>query len=213
MPDAATEDGYDTQMQSNHLSHFLLTSGVWPLLEKAASLRGEARVCNHSSGARNKPAGDLEARYLQKNGGNLGGDFWSMSKWYRYKQSKLANLLFTYSLHSKATAKGSKVKVVCAHPGATLTNLQMKTAQAGGQSYLDAYILNSTMARAHSEEDGTCGIIKACCLPSVNSGDFYGPEPVLSIGEALLLPAERNSTGEDLLWVESMTATGAAWPF
>ena len=50
--DEATKDGYDVQMQTNHLSHFLLTSEVWPLLQKAAELRGEARVVQHSSGAR-----------------------------------------------------------------------------------------------------------------------------------------------------------------
>ena len=47
--DEATVDGCDTQMQTNHLSHFWLTAEVWTLLEKAASLRGEARVVNHSS--------------------------------------------------------------------------------------------------------------------------------------------------------------------
>merc|ERR1719454_2525223 len=64
--DEATVDGCDTQMQTNHLSHFLLTAELWPLLEKAAELRGEARVVNHSSMARKgKP---LEAQYLGKNG-------------------------------------------------------------------------------------------------------------------------------------------------
>ena len=43
-PDEPTVDGFDPQMQTNHLSHFLLTQQVWPLLMTAASLRGEARV-------------------------------------------------------------------------------------------------------------------------------------------------------------------------
>jgi NAD(P)-dependent dehydrogenase (short-subunit alcohol dehydrogenase family) len=66
MPDRATPDGFDVQMQSNHLSHFLLTSLVWPLLEVAATKRGEARVVNHSSGAR--LGAPLKASYLRKNG-------------------------------------------------------------------------------------------------------------------------------------------------
>ena len=74
MPDEATVDGFDTQMQSNHLSHFLLTHETWPLLETAARLRGEARVVNHSSGARNQPKRPLMARHLQAYGGKLGGD-------------------------------------------------------------------------------------------------------------------------------------------
>jgi len=43
---------------------------VMPLLEKASETKGEARIVNHSSLARNgKP---LEAKYFDKNGGNLG---------------------------------------------------------------------------------------------------------------------------------------------
>merc|ERR1719389_1533553 len=45
-PDKATVDGLDQQMQTNHTSHFLLTKLCMPLLEKAASMRGEARVIN-----------------------------------------------------------------------------------------------------------------------------------------------------------------------
>lgn len=52
LADVATDDGYDVQMQTNHLSHFLLLKEVFPLLEKAASERGEARVVHHTSLAR-----------------------------------------------------------------------------------------------------------------------------------------------------------------
>jgi NAD(P)-dependent dehydrogenase (short-subunit alcohol dehydrogenase family) len=52
LADVATTDGYDVQMQTNHLSHFLLLKEVFPLLEKAAAARGEARVVHHSSLAR-----------------------------------------------------------------------------------------------------------------------------------------------------------------
>ena len=52
MKDLATVDGFDTQMQTNHLSHFLLTREVYPLLETAAELRGQARIVHHTSLAR-----------------------------------------------------------------------------------------------------------------------------------------------------------------
>lgn len=78
MPDKATKDGYDVQMQTNHLSHFLLTKELYPLLENAAKENGEARVVNHSSGARSYPRTPLGAKYFGKNGGNLGGDGSSM---------------------------------------------------------------------------------------------------------------------------------------
>ena len=50
---------------------------TFSLLEKAAALRGDARVVNHSSLAR-KQVSKLEAKYLGKNGGSLGGDGSSM---------------------------------------------------------------------------------------------------------------------------------------
>jgi len=210
LPDQATGDGFDVQMQANHLSHFLLTHEVWPLLEKAAELRGEARVVNHSSGARGKPGQELIGKYLQKNGGNLGGDgFPGLAKWARYRQTKLANLLFTYALHERANARpGNRVKSLCAHPGPTDSGLQAKTTKAGGTGLFDRYILARTLKAAHSVEDGASGITRCCCEQGAESGAFYGPEGRGKGGPAVLLPPERNPGGEALLWKESLAATG-----
>ena len=67
-------------MQTNHLSHFLLTkdSELLALLNKAAPAKGETRVVNHSGGARKFSPPQLQAKYLGKNGGNLGGNGSSM---------------------------------------------------------------------------------------------------------------------------------------
>ena len=109
--DKATVDGYDLQAQTNHLSHFLLTSLVMPALQKAAAANGQARVVQHSSGARKGPP--LEAKYFEKNGGNLGGDApgedgaaFSGPRWVRYHQSKLANLTFALGLRDQIAAAG-----------------------------------------------------------------------------------------------------------
>ena len=86
--------GYDTQMQTNHLSHFLLTKELFPLLSATAASKGEARIVNHSSGARDFPGSPLDAKYLGKNGGNLGGNGNSMlfggARWQRYHQVRRA---------------------------------------------------------------------------------------------------------------------------
>lgn len=209
LPDHATADGCDVQMQTNHLSHFLLTSLVWPLLEAAAEARGEARVVNHSSGARRGPR--LQAAYLGVNGGKLGGDgFPGFGKWRRYQQSKLANLLFTYALHDRiAAARPDRgVKSVCAHPGPTNSGLQVKTANAGGTGLLDQLILWRTLRVAHSVEDGALGILRAACDPGARSGAFYGPIGRGQPGPAELLPPERDPESERLLWEASLSTTG-----
>lgn len=173
LEDYATKDGYDVQMQTNCISHFLLTKELFPLMKKS----GEARVVNHSSGARRGP--DLESKYFGKNGGNLGGNgtdeengSFSGPRWKRYQQTKLANCAFTYGLKQKLEEHGiDNVKSLVAHPGLAATQLQITTAETGGMD-----MGSPIMANAQSAEDGALGIIRACADPAAKSGDFYGPE-------------------------------------
>ena len=211
LPDSATVDGCDVQMQTNHLSHFLLTSLAWPAIRAAAQARGESRVVNHSSGARRGPA--LQRRYLERNGGSLGGDgFPGFAKWRRYQQSKLANLLFTYALSDRLPDGDSRlgVKVLAAHPGPTNSGLQGKTATAGGTRLLDRMILRRTLRVAHSVEDGALGILRASFDPTAHDGDFFGPEGNGAPGPAVLLPAERDAASQEVLWRTSESTTGVS---
>jgi len=212
MADQATVDGCDVQMQTNHLSHFLLTCEVWLLLDKAANFRGEARVVNHTSIARK--GGALEKKYLGKNGGNLGGDSSNMvngARWTRYHQSKLANVAFTYALRDRAQAANSKVKSLMAHPGVSATNLQVTTIHDKGMSSGMANMIVS-----QSAEDGAIGITLCCCQPDVKTGEFYGPKGQGMSGMAVLLPAApeeklADEASRDLLWEESQLSTGATF--
>ncbi len=208
--DKATIDKYDVQIQTNHLSHFLLVHELWPLLEKAVKLRGEARVIGHSSGARKMGNLPIKAKYFEPNGGNLGGDrFPGHQKWVRYQQSKLANLLLSYALEDRVPKElKGKIKFLTAHPGPTDSGLQAKTVKAGGKGLFDRYLIKRTLKQAHSMEDGTCGIAICTCQPSVKSGDFYGPAGSGKPGQAVLMNSERNKDGEQLLWELSLKATG-----
>ncbi|CAJ1364205.1 unnamed protein product [Effrenium voratum] len=185
-PDVATEDKCDVQMQSNHLSHFLLTNLCMPLLGKAADLRGEARVVNHSSALRvmddDNFSNELDPKFLEKNGGNLGGNSETIMKganFHRYQQTKLANVVFTYALHDRLQAAGSKIKSLCAHPGVAQTQLSTQTMKQGGAKdmqkipswamKLAAYFMFQT------EEDGACGILRQALAPEAKSREFFGP--------------------------------------
>ena len=217
MPDEATVDGFDTQMQTNHLSHFLLTAELFGLLERAAKARGEARIVNHSSIAR-KTVRRLEAQYLEARGGDLGGDGASMvlkgARWVRYGQTKLANAAFTAALHHKLRAADSKVKALVAHPGFANTELQVTTHQAGGMASW-----NSVFARvaSQSEEDGALGILSCALLPDAQCGEFWGPGRTVMAtkGEAKPFALEAqydNPATRALLWTKSCEAVGHAFP-
>lgn len=173
LPDRATGDGYDVQMQTNSIAPFLLTKELFPLLRKSK----EGRIVNHSSMARLGPP--LEAKYFARCGGDLGGDGTAEEnanfrgpRWVRYHQTKLANATFTYGLKRKLDEQGiSNVKALLAHPGIATTGLQATSAETGGMN-LDGDL----MSNAQSAEDGALGIIRACADPHAESGDFYGPE-------------------------------------
>lgn len=211
LADQATKDGYDVQMQTNHLSHFLLTKELYPLLQKAADQRGEARVVQHTSGGRKFPTTELQAKYLQKNGGNLGGNgssmFFGGARWERYHQTKLANAVFTVAMDDRLKASNSKVKVCCAAPGLAATNLQVTTSQD------DGFHAQWIMRFGQSGEDGTMPLLRCCAAPGVESGDFYEPE---GLGNIKGLPAKftpepicTNPHSSRILWEESEKACGA----
>ena len=172
LKDYATDDGYDVQMQTNVLSHFLLTKDLFPLMRKSE----QARIVNHSSMAR--LGGPLEAQYFGPNGGNLGGDgteeenaSFQGPRWARYHQTKLANATFTYGLKKKLEeANISNVLPLLAHPGLALTQLQVTTAADGGMDSNSEF-----MKQAQTAEDGATGIIRAAMDPAAESGHFYGP--------------------------------------
>lgn len=218
--DQATVDGCDPQMQTNYLSHFLLTAEVWPLLDLAAAKRGEARVVNHSSVLRGYPYTKLDAKYLGKNGGNLGGDDigivpLSGPRWKRYQQSKLAAVCFTYALDDRLKQNGSKVKVLVAHPGSASTHIAVSSQGTFGVSSGLTDLLMRNVAQ--SAEDGTMPLLTCCCVNDVKSREFYGPKVILSgpvskeleSFESILVDAESRT----MLWEESMKVTEATFPF
>jgi NAD(P)-dependent dehydrogenase (short-subunit alcohol dehydrogenase family) len=171
LKDQATLDGYDVQMQTNVISHFLITKELFPLLKKSK----ESRIVNHSSVAR--LGGPLKMEYFEKNGGNLGGDEpeegsgFRGARWERYHQTKLSNAVFTYGLQTKLNEAGiSNVIPLLAHPGLARTNLQVTTAEDGGMD-ADSEFMN----QAQSAEDGATGIIRAAMDPDAKPGNFYGP--------------------------------------
>jgi len=102
-----TSDGYELQFGVNHLGVFLLTN----LLLETIVCSTPARIINVASGAHKAGRIHFDDINLKKN--------YSLFK--AYSQSKLANILFTYTLSEKL--KGSGVTVNCLHPGAVATDM------------------------------------------------------------------------------------------
>lgn len=227
-PDNRTKDGYDVQMQTNHLSHFLLTKLVLPSFELALQEGKEVRICQHSSKARDR-MGDLEAKYFETPPvGGLGGNAFS-KKFERYHQTKLANTCFALMLHKKLQEKGydvSKIKSVVAEPGIAGTDLGANLVGASNSTCLKLFsglgtCLLKNVVGVQSAADGALPLIHACFAEAVDSGDFFYPEhirtgkPLKALSKGQLQQAAKsdekltlNVDNHELLWAKSEEACG-----
>jgi NAD(P)-dependent dehydrogenase (short-subunit alcohol dehydrogenase family) len=110
-------DGYELVFAVNHLSHFLLTLRLLPLLERSAP----ARIVNVASIG--QMAIDFDDPMLEH----------GFERYRAYAQSKLAQVMFTISLAERL--EGSGVTVNALHP-ATLMNTKL-VIDAGGTAQSD----------------------------------------------------------------------------
>jgi NAD(P)-dependent dehydrogenase (short-subunit alcohol dehydrogenase family) len=162
-PLGRTDDGFETQIGTNHLGHFALTAWLMPLLLASA----DPRVVTVSSSAHHMGSMDLEDLHYERR---------SYSPWPAYGASKLANLLFTTELARRAAATGTPLVAAAAHPGWAATNLQYagpRWAQNPvGRTV--TRVLNGVVAQ--SAADGALPQLYAATMPDVVGDDYLGPD-------------------------------------
>ncbi|CAG2108959.1 unnamed protein product [Medioppia subpectinata] len=116
-PKKFTDDGFESHFQVNYLGHCLLVWALMPVMAASAQRCGQrSRVVNVSSSthyARDLCLNDLQSEEIY-------------SPFHSYAQSKLCQIMFTFSLnHWFATHQqyGQYVSVNALHPGVALTEL------------------------------------------------------------------------------------------
>ncbi|XP_032676877.1 retinol dehydrogenase 11-like [Odontomachus brunneus] len=110
-PFEKTEDGFEMQLQTNHLGHFLLTL---LLLPKIMSSGPGCRILNVSSRLHLRGTIHFDDINMEKSYSPLGA----------YNQSKLANVLFTKELARRLQeANINGINVYSLHPGVIRTEL------------------------------------------------------------------------------------------
>lgn len=185
---ALSKDGIESQMATNHLGHFLLTSLLWKNLEQAEV----SRVISLSSVVHRK--GKIREATIDE---IRGADQAGYNRWQRYADSKLACLYFARELDIRARLSGSKVKSIAAHPGWAITGLQENFP----------HILDPL---AQDAKTGAQSQIFAALDAGVSSGDFVGPNLELW-GKPKKLKGSSRSRNLEVarsLWATSEELTG-----
>jgi NAD(P)-dependent dehydrogenase (short-subunit alcohol dehydrogenase family) len=154
-PEGCTRDGFELQFATNHLGHFALT-GL--LLDNLLAAPG-SRVVTVSSLAHRIRASanfdDVRRPY---------------DRVAAYGRSKLANLLFTYELQRRLTAKGLATIAVAAHPGNSRTELFRNSP---GWIRIGSRVLAPLVSQ--SPKMGALPTLRAATDSDVHGGQYYGP--------------------------------------
>ena len=195
-----TEDGFELQFGTNHLSHFALTALLLPLLRKAQA----PRVVNVSS---------LAHRGGKIDFGNLQAER-KYNSWAAYQQSKLANLLFTFELQRRSDAYGWGLMSNAAHPGYARTDLIPNGPGTGGLKGIGMKVLGSFLS--HSAAAGALPTLFAATSSEAAPNGYYGPNGFYEL-KGPVAPAQVFLQAKDVavarkLWEVSEQLTGVKWP-
>ncbi len=204
-----TADGFELQFGSNHLGHFALTAHVLPLLRAAKG----ARVVSLSS---------LAARQS----GRIHFDDPQFEKSYApmaaYGQSKLAVLMFARELDRRSREAGWGIMSNAAHPGLTMTNLQISGPSHGRQKPALMERLYKASWRWtpflwQEIDEGILPALYAAATPQAEGGAFYGPHGFYEaagggVKLAKVPERARNDTDCRRLWELSEQLTGVSYP-
>jgi len=155
-PETRTVDGFELQLATNHLGHFLLNGLLFDLVEKR---RG--RIVAVSSIAHKPGQIWLDDLMLTNN--------YNPSR--AYCQSKLANLMYALELDRRLKAAGSKVTAYACHPGYAATALQ----STGPRGLLNMVYKVFNPLFAQSATAGAVPLVLAAAGTEAVPGAYYGP--------------------------------------
>jgi len=192
-----TADGHELTFQVNHLAPYLLTR----LLEdRLAAARGRVVSTSSQAGAARGARIDLDDLDLERG-------YRAMRA---YQASKLANVLFFRELHRRASAAGSPLVSVGAHPGVSATGLVADPDGMGANRLIRpvARVLMPLLFQPAAR--GAAPSLYAATL--AEPGSYTGPqrfgETRGPIGPAARAPLARDGALARQLWHVSEALTG-----
>jgi len=157
-PYKRTRDGFELQFGTNHLGHFALTASLLPLIMSTPL----SRVVTVSS---------IAARKGRINFKNLDGSH-GYNPMTFYRQSKLANLLFSKELQHRLERAGSSGISILCHPGITATNILSRGS--GKETF--GPLKNLMRVVVQPAERGALPTLYAATHPDLRGGECIGPD-------------------------------------
>ena len=188
LPPGTTQEGFEIQLGTNHLGHFLLVKLLTPTLQSTAKLpNADVRVVTLTSEAHNM-ARTKSALTSQK-------ELEAGGAWARYAYSKLANVLFAKEL----ARRHPEILSVSVHPG--LVNTPLWDTTQASNIFVRAGLAVAGWLRVTPEQGALSQVWAATAKQQeVENGAYYKPIGSKSAGSPLA--ADGRLAEEFWVWSE-----------
>lgn len=188
-----TEDGFESQMSTNHYGNFLLQALLFPLIEKSKGRIVTVGSMGYNMGLKTIKFDDL----------NWDKDYTGIDA---YSQSKLAQIMTVYELQGRLAKAGkTDVKTYACHPGASRTSL-IKTSG----SLMMRIMFQLMKPLTQSAEKGAYPELMCATEEDLDQKGFYGPTGrsnwVGPVGAHNLEPHAKDKAVAKRLWEVSEEA-------
>jgi len=194
-----TEDGFESQLGTNHYGHFVLCGKLFERVEESKGRIVVVASLGYKMGLRTIQFDDMN---WDKN--------YSANP--AYSQSKLAQMMFAYELQDRVKAASKNVDVYVCHPGSSATSL---ISTSGNLMTRIVFKLMSLSPMVQSAEKGAYPEVMCATEEGLEQRALYGPtgrmEWIGPVGKGTLEPHAHDKVVMDKLWSRSEKETGFEW--
>ncbi|PSK53857.1 hypothetical protein B9Z65_7663 [Elsinoe australis] len=203
-PQSKTSDGFELQLGTNHLGHFLFFQLLAPTLVQSSTPSFASRVINVSSSGHGMAAPDFDNLHFQKPN--------SYSPFAAYGASKTANIWFSNEIERRYAQEG--LHSISLHPGVIFQTGLTRNLAPGAMDGLD---VSKWEKLIKSVQQGAATQVWAATAKELEGqGGFYVADCGVSkpiaegeeVGGSTYAPHAYNEEGERKLWEVSCEAVG-----
>ncbi len=196
-----TEDGFESQLGTNHYGHFLLCGLLFERIEASKGRIVVVASLGYNMGLKTIKFDDMN--WEEGYGPNTA-----------YSQSKLAQMMFAYELQDRLAAAGRpEVEVYVCHPGSSATSL---ISTSGSRTMRFIWWLMTKTPMVQTAEQGSYPEVMCATEETLtDQRALYGPtgrfEAIGPVGKGTLNPHANDKTVMVRLWEVTEQETGFEW--
>ncbi|MGV2974627.1 SDR family oxidoreductase [Roseibium alexandrii] len=196
-----TEDGFESQLGTNHYGHFLLCGLLFERIEPSKGRIVVVSSLGYNMGLKTIKFEDMN--WEEGYGPNIA-----------YSQSKLAQMMFAYELQDRLAAAGrSEVEVYVCHPGSSATSL-ISTSGSRAMQFI-WWLMTMTPMVQTAKQGSYPEVMCATEETMTEQRALYGPtgrfEAVGPVGKGTLNPHAYDKPVMARLWNVTEKSTGFSW--